>query len=182
MCTQAKRTLLITGAPGIGKTTMIRKVVEALSNLAIAGFYTEEIREEGERQGFRLVTFKGEEGVIAHVNFNHGCAVGKYGVDVAAIDRFADQSLAIVEGIDLYIVDEIGKMECLSHHFDCAIRALLDAEKTVIATIAKKGAGLIEEVKLRPECDLWEITRSNRETLLSDVIKWVQVRAYGNPG
>lgn len=69
MSTQAKRILLITGAPGIGKTTLIRKVAEILSNLAIAGFYTEEIRDEGERQGFRLVTFKGEKG-LSHMSIS----------------------------------------------------------------------------------------------------------------
>jgi nucleoside-triphosphatase len=52
------RTLLLTGRPGVGKTTVIKKVAEALGDRA-GGFYTEEIRgAEGRRRGFQLVTLK----------------------------------------------------------------------------------------------------------------------------
>src|ERR687897_879407 len=40
-------TLLLTGAAGVGKTTVIRRVAEALHDRRIQGFLTEEIREEG---------------------------------------------------------------------------------------------------------------------------------------
>ena len=47
-----KEHIFLTGLPGIGKTTLIRKVCEELlsrskngSQLSIFGFYTEEIRE-----------------------------------------------------------------------------------------------------------------------------------------
>ena len=104
--------LLLTGAPGSGKTTALRRVAERLGGKRIAGFYTEEMRTRGERRGFRLVTCDGAEAVIAHVDFPKTSRVSKYGVDVAAIDRAADRALA--PGAELYLVDEIGKMECLS--------------------------------------------------------------------
>lgn len=163
--------LLLTGVPGVGKTTLIRKVAEGLAGKRLGGFYTAEIREAGVRQGFRLVTFKGQESVIAHVDFSHRYAVGKYGVDVAAIDRLAASALDLTADIDLYIVDEIGKMECLSARFTTAIRALLDSEKPLLATVAKKGGGLIDVVKRRSDCRLWEVTHSNRDTLVSDLLE-----------
>lgn len=168
--------LFLTGLPGVGKTTLIRRVVEALAGTRLGGFYTEEIRAAGLRQGFRLITFKGEESVIAHVDFSQRYSVGKYGVDVAAIDRLADASLAIAADIDLYVVDEIGKMECLSPRFGAAIRALLDSDKPLLATVAKQGGGLIEEVKRRPEAVLWEVTRSNRDSLVADLLGWLRER------
>jgi nucleoside-triphosphatase len=79
--------LLLTGAPGIGKTTIIKKVAERFKGKRLSGFYTEEIREHGERRGFRLVIFDGQERVIAHVDFPRAHCVGKYGVDVAALDE-----------------------------------------------------------------------------------------------
>jgi nucleoside-triphosphatase len=45
--------LLLIGRPGVGKTTAIKAVVQALGERA-DGFYTAEIRECGKRQGFRL--------------------------------------------------------------------------------------------------------------------------------
>jgi nucleoside-triphosphatase len=55
-----RHVLLITGAPGIGKTTVIRRAAEGLKLEGLRGFYTEEIREDGERRGFRLVSFDGK--------------------------------------------------------------------------------------------------------------------------
>ena len=167
------RILLLTGTPGIGKTTVIRKVAAAIPTYRIGGFYTEEIREAGVRQGFHLITFNGQQAVIAHVDFDHHHRVSKYGVDVAAIDRFADSVLPVVEHIDVYLVDEIGKMECLSQHFVSRMRALLESNKPIIATVAKHGSGLIQEVKQRPDSELWELTRANRDALTGDAVRWL---------
>jgi len=61
--------LLLTGTPGIGKTTVIRRAADRLKDKGLRGFYTEEIREKGERRGFRLVSFEGTTQTIAHVDF-----------------------------------------------------------------------------------------------------------------
>ena len=171
-----RRILLITGTPGSGKTTLIRKLVTELAGNRVAGFYTEEMRAAGQRQGFRLVGLQGEQGVIAHVDFDNRQRVSKYGVDVATLDHLADRTLALADEIDVYLVDEIGKMECLSPCFVSRITALLDSDKTVIATVAKKGGGLIQEVKQRPDCELWELTHANRDALVAQVIAWLATR------
>jgi len=80
--------LLLTGRPGCGKTTVLRAAAQKLASFHPVGFYTEEIRAGRERRGFRLVTFDGEEAIVAHMDFPRP-RVSKYGVDVAAIDRFA---------------------------------------------------------------------------------------------
>ena len=79
--------LLLTGPPGVGKTTALRRVCDALAIKPLCGFYTEEVRAGGVRQGFRLVTFDGEERTIADVRRPGAPRVGKYGVDMAAIVR-----------------------------------------------------------------------------------------------
>jgi nucleoside-triphosphatase len=168
--------LLLTGMPGIGKTTLLRKVATAMPQYSIAGFYTAEIREGGQRKGFRLVTFNGEEGVIAHVGIDSIHRVGKYGVDVAVIDQFADLTLGLDKDVDVYFIDEIGKMECMSQHFLSRMQTLLASDKTVLATVGKKGRGLIEEVKNCPTSELWEITHSNRDELLPRVVAWLSSR------
>ena len=86
--------VLLTAVPGTGKTTVMRRLAERLANARIAGFYAAEIRERGERRGFRLVAYDGSEALIAHVELPKTRRVGKYGVDVAAIDRASDATLA----------------------------------------------------------------------------------------
>lgn len=169
--------LLLTGVPGIGKTTLIRKVAAQIQQYRIGGFYTEEIRQSGQREGFRLITFNSDQGIIAHVNFDHRYRVGKYGVDVATIDRFSDVALTVEQEIDIYLIDEIGKMECLAPHFIARVEALLNSDKTLIATVGKKGGGLIEKVKHWPGSRLYEITRANRDAVLSQVMAWLHEQA-----
>jgi nucleoside-triphosphatase len=139
--------LLLTGSPGVGKTTVIRHVVERLRGRRLAGFYTEEIREHGVRRGFSLTTFDGQERIMAHVGFAKTFRVGRYGVDVATIDVVAHGSLMLDDEVEVYLVGEIGKMECLSRKFISAMRTLLNADKAVVATVAEKGFDFIAEVK-----------------------------------
>ena len=168
--------LLITGTPGIGKTTAIRRVADELEAKGLRGFYTEEIREGGERLGFRLVSFEGTAHVIAHVDFAKRLHVGKYGVDVQAID---DAVPLLVPDPDarVYLVDEIGKMECLSECFIAAMRVLLSGHTPMVATVGARGAGFIAEVKRRPECELWKVTHVNRNDLPAQILAWLAERA-----
>lgn len=167
--------LLITGTPGVGKTTVIRRVAEQLESEKVRGFYTEEIREAGERRGFRLVSFDGTRRVIAHTAFPGTHRVGKYGVDVGALDE-ASALLRPDAAAGAYLVDEIGKMECLSERFVAAMRALVAGETPVVATVGARGGGLIAEVKRDPRCELWEVTRANRDALPARILAWLAER------
>jgi nucleoside-triphosphatase len=168
-----RKSILITGLPGVGKTTLIRKIFETLKNLHPAGFYTEEIREEDIRKGFELISLDGRRGLLAHTGIRSLCRVGKYKVDVKGFENFLDSIPFLNPNTHLMMIDEIGKMECLSDQFKKLLKELLDSEKRVIATIALKGSGLIEEIKKRHDIKLFELTKSNRDTLLFDILKEV---------
>jgi nucleoside-triphosphatase len=176
----ARGILLLTGVPGIGKTTVIRQVADRLKKGRIGGFYTEEIREHGDRRGFRLVGFDGTERVIAHVDFPKTHRVGRYGVDVGAIDE-ATVLLADDRAVQVYLVDGIGKMECLSERFVAAMRTLLIGPKPVVATIARRGGGFIAEAKRTEGAAIWEVTRTNRDLLPSRGLRWLGVEAQSEP-
>ena len=172
----AGRRLLLTGAPGIGTTTVIRAVAHALPGLRVGGFFTEEIRVGRERRGFALVTFDGRRAVMAHVDRAGGPRVGKYGVEVAVIEQMAESALTARAGVDVYLVDEIGKMECLSTAFVTAMRALLDRGPLLVATIGQRGGGFLDEVKRRPDVMLREITHANRDGMPAWVCAWIARR------
>jgi nucleoside-triphosphatase len=105
--------ILLTGPPGCGKTTAVMKIVGALSEAKVAGFYTEEIRESGRRKGFRWHRLDSRSGTLAHVDVKSRYRVSKYGVDIESFDREAVPAIdPEITKADLFAVDEIGKMEC----------------------------------------------------------------------
>lgn len=165
--------LLLTGRPGVGKTTAIRKVAAALSGRRLAGFYTEEIRAGRERRGFRAVTLDGRARTMAHVEVPGRARVGRYGVDIGVVDWLADSTLTVTSMAEVYLVDEIGKMECMSPRFVTAMRALLTSPPPVVATIAERGEGLIDEVKRRDDVELWRLTPANRDDVPERVLTWL---------
>jgi len=165
LTTIATRAVLLTGPPGIGKTTILKKLLGLLPGLRLSGFYTEEVREHGRRRGFRAVCFDGPPRVIADLGFSGAHRVGTYGVDVAAIDRLSMEALALRADVDLYVVDEVGRMECLSQPFIRALGTLLVAGRPLIGTIALRGGGFIAEVKERPGVELRPVSIANRDRL-----------------
>jgi len=165
----SKKNLLITGLPGVGKTTLIKKLSETLKSFQPVGFYTEEIREGGERKGFELISLEGKRGLLSHKEIRSPCKVGQYKVDIKGFEDFLGSVPFSNPSTRLIIIDEIGKMECLSLRFQEILREILDSEKWVIATIALKGSGLIAEIKARKDVQLFEITKGNRDSLLKEI-------------
>jgi nucleoside-triphosphatase len=166
-----KKNILLTGLPGVGKTTLIKKLSKELAGLHPVGFYTEEIREGGIRKGFALISLNGTKGLLSHIEIEGPYRVGKYRVDVKGFEDFIDSVAFSAHETNLVIIDEIGKMECMSSKFRRFIKEILDSEKLVIATIALKGKGLIEEIKKRNDVWFFEVTRGNRDSLLVEILK-----------
>ena len=157
--------LLITGRPGIGKTTVVERVVARLPAGAATGFYTREERERGVRRGFAIHTLDGRTAILARVGRGRGPTVGRYHVQVESVDAVGVPALAPRPGVRLVVVDEIGRMECLSAPFCDAVRAALDSGVALLGTVARQGGGFIAEVRRRPDVTLLEVTATNRDTL-----------------
>lgn len=163
--------ILISGLPGVGKTTLIKKVSGALTPLRPIGFYTDEIRSSGIRCGFALVGLDGSRGILAQVAIKSPARVGKYGVDITSLETFIDRLDFRRPDFGLFIIDEIGKMECLAPKFPALVRQLLSDKRPLIATIAEKGTGLISEIRRRSDVTLIQITAKNRDTVADDIIR-----------
>jgi nucleoside-triphosphatase len=170
------RTLLLTGRPGVGKTTVIKAVAEALGGRA-GGFYTEEIRGPGGRQGFRLATLDGQEAVMAHVNLRGGGRprVSRYGVDVGAIERVGVAALrrAMHQG-RIVVVDEIGKMELFCGPFKEAVLRAVGGPHTVVATAMSRPNPWVDGLKAMPHVATWQVTTDNRARLAGRVLRWME--------
>lgn len=166
------RHILLTGPAGCGKTTVIQKLVERLGELRLAGFYTREIRLQGRRMGFEVVGLRGETAPLAHVESRSPARVGKYGVELNAFEKLLRAELnRSPEEVDLFVIDEIGKMECLSRPFVEAVRGILDGPVPLLATVALKGGGFIREVKARSGVELRTVTHRNRDHLPNELVE-----------
>jgi len=166
-----KKNILITGLPGVGKTTLMIKLSQELKNFHPAGFFTTEIREEGVRKGFELISLDGRKGLLSHIHIKSPHRVGKYKVDIRGFEDFLDSIPFLEPKTGLLMIDEIGKMECLSDRFKKVLKEILESDKLLIATIAWKGGGLIEEIKKRSDVKLFDISPGNRDSLLSEILK-----------
>jgi len=167
----ASKNILITGPPGIGKTTLIEKIAKELIGLHPVGFYTDEIRENGIRKGFELISLSGRKGLLSHVDIRSPYRVSKYGVDVKRFEDFLDLIPFFERGTEIVFIDEIGKMECFSEKFKQLLKKLLDSEKVFISTVALKGGGFIAEAKKRNDIKLFEMSPANRNSILSEILQ-----------
>jgi nucleoside-triphosphatase len=168
------RTLLLTGRPGVGKTTIVRHIAEALGPRA-GGFYTEEIFGPGGRKGFRVVTLDGRQATLAHVDIRSRSKVGRYGVDVAAFERAGVAALrAAIEQAEIIVFDEIGKMELFSSQFKSAALKAIDCGKPVIATAMLSAHPWVDALKQMPGVQTIEVTQQNREGLAERVLQWLK--------
>jgi len=164
--------ILLTGLPGCGKTSAVMKIISSLECEKVAGFYTQEIRENRTRKGFGWKRLDGAGGILAHVDVKSRFKVGRYGVDIAGFEKDVVPVLdAEQTDTELFVIDEIGKMECLSHTFVAAIRRLFACDKSVLATVAKKGSGLISEAKNFPHVQLFNLTRENRNITVKEILQ-----------
>ncbi len=161
--------LLITGLPGTGKTTLVMRLADRLKGVQAAGFYTEEIRAGGARLGFEIVDLRGGRTLLSHVDIPGSRRVGKYGVDVAGFEQYLETVPFLSSDTALVIIDEIGKMECLSEKFTRLVVRVLNAPVMVVATIALQGGGIISYIKNRADVRVYQVTKERRDGLIGEI-------------
>ena len=163
------RKVLLTGRPGCGKTTLIKRVVNELARPA-GGFYTEEIRERGERVGFKMITLDGQEALLAHVDFETPQRVGKYGLDLSALETVGVAAVrAAMRARQLVVLDEIGPMELRSAIFREIVSKTFEIGVPILATITARRFPFTEALKKRPDVSVIEVRPNNREQLVSEL-------------
>jgi nucleoside-triphosphatase len=161
--------VLLTGRPGSGKTTLIKRILNEVPQ-RFGGFYTEEIRDHGARVGFKVVALEGGEAVFAHVDFTTPERVGKYRLDLSALEAVGVNAIRkAVQAGRLIVIDEIGPMEIRSVVFREAVNEALDSELPVLATIFLRSLPFTAAIKSRPDVVLIEVRPDNRERLVSQL-------------
>lgn len=158
--------IFITGNPRCGKSTLIQKVLDEISDKKVSGIITPEIRINGIRQGFKIIdlTSRREE-ILASVNIKRGPGVSRYRVNVEGIDTIMDKFLENYKSSDYVIIDEIGMMEFYSKKFRETVRMVIDSDKKVLATISKKFVK-----KYKDKGNVYHLTRDNFDEIYNKVL------------
>lgn len=163
--------ILITGRPGIGKTTLIKQIFQKVGKRA-GGFYTEEIRKEDQRIGFRIKTLDGKTGILSGIDIDSPYRVGRYRVNLPDLEKVALVAIEdALESSEIIIIDEIGPMELFSQRFKDLVLKSLDSSNHVIATIKSKGKRFIDKVKSRSDVMIFNLNSSNREDILRRILE-----------
>ncbi|GJV15898.1 cancer-related nucleoside-triphosphatase [Tanacetum coccineum] len=137
-----------------------------------------EVRQGGERVGFEVVTLDGRTAPLASVNTSNvesirWPTVGRYKVDVASFESLALPELQIKEDTDLFVIDEVGKMELFSSLFFPAVLRVLESNKPLLATIPVPKGGrdipAVARLKNHPGATVFTLTTSNRDAMKDQV-------------
>ena len=173
-----KRVLLLTGAPGVGKTTVLTKTVDALKakDVDIGGMISREAQESSTRVGFEIIDLtNGKHGWLAHVNQKTGPQVGKYHVNIQDLDNVGVQAIReATEKCSTIAIDEIGPMKLFSPKFKQAVAQALESKKLVLAVEhARAKDPLINKAKQRDDAEIFTITLANRDAIADELTKKV---------
>ena len=174
------KNILLSGPPRVGKTTLILKIVKKLKELKsvkVAGFNTSEILKDKARVGFKITSLDGDEATMAHLNIDSEFKVGKYKVDIEALEDVGANALIKGKAVnaDILIIDEIGKMELFSDLMQLSIADALDSTKRVLGTILEAHHYFTEKIKSREDTLIIEVTENNRDQLVADIVKMLKM-------
>lgn len=162
-----KSAYLVTGEPGVGKTTLIRQVVSTM-RLRAAGFYTEDLRSRGTREGFRIVTLDGDIALLAATGHPGPIQVSKYGVDLRELDRVGVAALrGAMDRGHVLVADEIGKMQLFSRAFRQTIFEAVRGNHLLLGTVMQGRNSHADRIKAHENVEVLTLTQDNRGELLS---------------
>ncbi|MDV3243979.1 MAG: NTPase [Nitrososphaerales archaeon] len=168
-----RRIWAVTGPPGVGKSTVVSKVVLRLKShgVIVGGCTTAERREGGARVGFEVRDMtSGTSGQLASIKGTLGPKVGKYRVNLADLASVGAKGLTDAAAkSELIVMDEVGPMELVSPEFRRAVRRCIDSGKPLLAVIHERlEDDLLSELRAKAG-EVIEVDENNREQLVEEI-------------
>lgn len=167
--------ILIVGARGVGKSTLIRKVLNELGR-PVFGFETKKETElADEEKGSPIYIYEaGKPHVQTEENRIGYCLNCRPDPNGAAFDRFVPLLNAPVPEDHVILMDELGFLESSSEGFCSAVMARLDGDIPVIAAVKKDDFPFLEAVRSHKNAKCFYITEENRDALFEEVLDYMR--------
>jgi nucleoside-triphosphatase len=162
--------VFITGPPRIGKTTIIKHLIKDLKPLIMRGFFKECIIDNQICKGYRILTLDFREQVLAHIHFEGPDRIGEYGINIEGFENFVLPELEVIEDVELFIIDEISNMECLSKKFCIRVLQILESDIPLIASLSLSDIPEILDIKNRNDISILNVTYKNRNALWKKIL------------
>ena len=167
--------IAITGSPGVGKSTVCRNVLKQLT-CTYGGMTSADIRVKGERVGFEIRDIAtGKQGILSHRQ-GSGPRVGSYHVNVEDLNNIGVAAIKNAMNSELIVIDEIAPMEFKSPEFVRAVEAALDSDKNMLVVLHQKSSHPLAE-RIRKEFEVYTVTKENRESLVSEIVGKISLKA-----
>ena len=175
---------LVTGSPGVGKSTTVSKVVMRLksSGIIVGGCTTSEKRAGGARIGFEIRDLSsGNTGELASATSRVGPRVGRYRVNLTDLARIGGEALeAASSSSELIVIDEVGPMELVSPEFRKGVSRCIDSGKPMLAVVHERlEDDLLNELRERAET-ITTLTVENRDKAVDELAEAL-LKAAGGP-
>jgi len=164
------KNIILTGPTGVGKTKIIKRLLKDLNALIVHGFYKESIFENNVCKGFRTITTDLREQILAHHYIVGPNRIGEFGVNIDGFEKLVIPELALDRGTELFLIDEIGRMECLSSRFRQQLKIILDSDYPVIATLSTNAIEAGHDLKKRSDAVIIRVNNRNRESIWKNVL------------
>ncbi len=167
--------LAITGEPGVGKSTLVQRVL-ARTKLRYGGILTKEVRVSGRRTGFELIDLHdGRRAPLADEK-GQGPRLGRYHVNIHNLEEIGVRALKSALEADLIVVDEVGPMELLSERFAETVYEAIASGKSMLVVLHKRSNHPLAK-HIRESFTLLEVSKENRDALVEYVLREIEALA-----
>jgi nucleoside-triphosphatase len=176
--------IFITGKPGVGKSTVVRRVMALMQDKGYkgGGVISPEIRKDGHRVGFEIVDLlEGRRGILSHVSLSYGPKIGRYRVNLESLSRIGVRAIErSVREADFIIIDEVGPMELRGEDFmDAVLKAAYGIKPVISVLHWRIRHPTMDALMTMDDVTIYEVTLKNRNGLPNKIVDHLLERARG---